>query len=136
LIGIDIIEIERIEAAAKRRPRILQRLFTSREVALAARQRSASTFYAGRFAAKEAVAKALRAPLSWHEVEVLSDSDGVPVANLSGRAQSALSLSGCASVYVSISHCREYAVAAAVLVKEDQATGCTMQEAEADRKRA
>jgi holo-[acyl-carrier protein] synthase len=115
LIGIDIIEIERIEAASERHPRILERLFTPQELDLGRKHRAPSSFYAGRFAAKEAVAKALRTPLGWHEVEVLTDAAGAPVVNLTGRAHDALRRLGGPGISVSISHGRDYAAAVALL---------------------
>ncbi|GAH86379.1 unnamed protein product [marine sediment metagenome] len=117
MIGIDIIEIERIEAAVRRHPRILERLFTPPEIDLAKRYRSSAPFYAGRFAAKEAVAKALRSSLGWHEVEILADASGAPIVKLTGRAGRALSRLEGAAVCVSISHTKEHASAVALLVK-------------------
>ena len=114
MIGIDIIEIKRIEAARERHPRIIERLFTPAEIELAGEYRDSVTFYAGRFAAKEAVAKALGSPLSWHEVEILSDAGGAPVVKLAGRAKSILSGSGYSGLSVSISHSREHAAAVAL----------------------
>lgn len=118
MIGIDIIEIERIEAAIMRHPRILERLFTPPEIDLAKRYRSPAPFYAGRFAAKEAVAKALRTQLGWHEVEILADASGVPMVKLTGRASRALSRLEGFLVCVSISHTKEHASAVALLCEE------------------
>lgn len=115
MIGVDIIEIKRIEAASRRYPRILERLFTRRELELASKLPNPGAFYAGRFAAKEAVAKALQSPLGWHEVEILADAGGAPVVKLAGRAQRILSGSGYAGLSVSISHSREHAVAVALV---------------------
>jgi holo-[acyl-carrier protein] synthase len=112
-IGIDIIEIERI-AEAIRRERFRERVFTEAEReycdACASPER-----YAGRFAAKEAVAKALGRSLPWNSVEILSGPSGAPVARLRGEAEKALAGR---RLHVSISHCRTYAVGQAIVEAE------------------
>lgn len=111
-IGTDILEIERMRSFLERGQRFVDRLFTRREQELASGKGDAAVFFAGRFAAKEAIAKALGPPLGWHEVEVLADSSGRPVAVLHGRAARA---GEGARVLVSISHSRSHAVATAVV---------------------
>src|SRR6476619_8394698 len=76
-IGIDIIEIERM-AAAVSRPRFRERVFTQAERDYCGEAAGAER-YAGRFAAKEAIAKALGPPLAWQEVEILPADSGAPV---------------------------------------------------------
>ena len=109
-IGIDIIEIERI-ARAIERPRFRERVFTAAERDYCDACANAER-YAGRFAAKEAVAKALGVGLNWREVEILPSSGGPPVARLSGYA--AEKLAG-RRLLLSISHCHTYAVAQAIV---------------------
>ena len=71
-IGIDLLEIERLERALERRPRLAERLFTDRERAYAASRARPAQHLAARFCAKEAVAKALRLQAwSWQDIEVL-----------------------------------------------------------------
>lgn len=112
-MGVDIVEIERVEQALMRRPSLVGRLFTPEEVRYCeARPGSRYAHYAGRFAAKEAVAKALGRSMSWRDVAVQNDALGKPMAVLSGRAQEA---AAGGSIYLSISHSRDYAVAQAVL---------------------
>jgi holo-[acyl-carrier protein] synthase len=115
-IGVDIIEIERVAEAVSRR-RFRERIFSADERAYCesgGSLRRIAERYAGRFAAKEAILKALgtgmRLPL--REVETLSSDSGAPVARLSGAA--AMELDG-RRVWVTISHCRTYAVAQAVV---------------------
>jgi holo-[acyl-carrier protein] synthase len=112
-IGIDIIEIPRMEAALARRPALARRCFTHGEQAYCAARARSAPHFAARFAAKEAVAKALGRSLSWQEVEVVRDDAGRPGIRLHGRAQG---LAGSRPVLVSLSHCDEYAVACAMVL--------------------
>jgi holo-[acyl-carrier protein] synthase len=71
-VGIDLLEIERLERALARRPNLAERLFTERERAYAAERARPGQHLAARFCAKEAVAKALRLDAwSWQDIEVL-----------------------------------------------------------------
>ncbi len=113
--GVDIIEIERFE---KLPPaiflRFVQRVFTPQELGEAA---NSMQYLAGRFAAKEAVAKALGCgigAIGWKEVEVLTGEKGEPILNLLGKAQLASKHLGLVEWSVSISHSRQYAVAVAI----------------------
>lgn len=111
-VGIDIVEIERIREIVEREPRAAGRLFTPAELDHCMGTQSCYVHLAGRFAAKEAVAKALGKPLSWQDVEILSEPSGKPVAVLSGPASEA---AYGAVVHVTISHSRDYATAVAVV---------------------
>ncbi len=111
-IGTDIIEIDRISRLMARGPRYLHRIFSPRELELARSRGETEFFFAGRFAAKEAVAKCLGPPLGWQDVEILAAEDGKPLVALKGRAAVA---AGSARVHLTISHCQSYAVAFAVL---------------------
>ncbi|MGB9586685.1 MAG: holo-ACP synthase [Armatimonadota bacterium] len=115
-IGTDIIEVGRIERAMKRSPRFCARVFTPAELEYCISCNTPAQRFAGRFAAKEAVAKCLGGSLSWLDVEILSDDNGGPVVRLSNRASS---LANGRKVMVSISHCRAYAVACAIAVADD-----------------
>jgi holo-[acyl-carrier protein] synthase len=110
-VGIDLLEIERLEQALERRPRLADRLFTDAERSYAAERARPGQHLAARFCAKEAVAKALRLEAwSWQDVEV--DRDGH--VRLSGTAaRRAGELGG--EVHVSLSHSRTMAGAVAVL---------------------
>jgi holo-[acyl-carrier protein] synthase len=76
-VGLDLLDIERLETALARRPRLAQRLFTEGERAYAAERVRPGQHLAARFCAKEAVAKALRLTAwSWQDIEVVSGVDG------------------------------------------------------------
>lgn len=112
-VGADIIEVERIRGCLTRYPRFAERIFTATERFHLASYGDPAERVAGRFAAKEAVAKALGARLRWHEVEILPDETGKPVVTLSGRAAE---IAGMRRLLVSISHCRTHAMACAVVI--------------------
>jgi holo-[acyl-carrier protein] synthase len=116
-VGVDIIELDRIRRAVERHgQRFLARIYTPQEIA---RYRHRPPELAARFAAKEAVSKALGVGLNhmsthgigWHEVEVLPDALGKPVVHLSGRAQELASAQGLVEWAISLSHGRDHAVA-------------------------
>lgn len=113
-VGTDIIEVERIEAAVKRWSRFAERVYTARERERCLTRLNWAEELAGRFAAKESVIKCLGRRVPWHDIEVLNEPSGKPFVLLSGRARD---LAGEAVVQVSISHCRRYATAVAVLVR-------------------
>ena len=112
-IGIDLLEIERLERALARRPRLAERLFTDQERRYAAARRRPGRHLAARFCAKEAVAKALRLR-GWapRDVEVIAGPDG-PAVRLTGAAGARASELG-VRVDVSLTHGRELAAAAAI----------------------
>lgn len=117
-IGNDIIEISRIRASILRhKQHFLDRVFTSREQEYCLRHKDAAPYFAGRFAAKEAVVKALgtgfRDGISLTDIEILNNSQGKPQVTLS--ASLALRF-GFPNVLISISHCREYATAVAFIL--------------------
>lgn len=111
-IGVDIIEIPRIaRAIARWRDRFLHRIYTQNELQVC-QNRTASL--AARFAAKEAVMKALgtgRNGIGWQEVEVLRDATGKPVVCLHGRAKVRAQKLNLQTLIISLSHSRDYAIA-------------------------
>jgi holo-[acyl-carrier protein] synthase len=114
VIGVDLIEIERLERALERRPRLANRIFSEGELAYARSHRRPGRHLAARFAAKEAAVKALGiGGLALHEVEVRGGGDEPPRLELSGRARRAADELG-VSLEVSLSHSRELAMAAVV----------------------
>lgn len=114
-MGVDIVEIGRVESALTERRLMTVRVFTEAEIAYC-RSKPASMYahFAGRFAAKEAVAKALGRSLGWREVSIENDPLGKPRAVLTGAAARAAEGG---QVLVSISHSRDYAVAHAVFLR-------------------
>ena len=119
-VGLDAIEIERIaEAIAQHGERFLARVYTGdeRKLALASGE-AAPQFYAGRFAAKEAVLKALGTGyaegLGFREVEILRHENGAPRITLHGAAKEKAHDLGITKMLVSITHTRTDAYAVAV----------------------
>ena len=111
-VGVDILEIERIERAVARWDgRFLQRVYTEAEIALC---RGRMPELAVRFAGKEAISKALGTGLvgvSWREMEILTDPRGKPLVQLHGRAAQRAAKLGLTEFAISLSHSRNYAVA-------------------------
>ena len=115
-IGNDIIEISRIRQSVERHGlHFINRLFTSREQDYCYKYQDPIPHFAGRFAAKEAIAKALGTGfgehLAWHDIEVLNDDLGKPIVHLSTHALTQFQKP---HLLVSISHSAEYATAVAV----------------------
>jgi len=119
-IGIDLVKIDRIDKAGKSHVGFLERVFTDREREYCSRQKFPAQHYAGRFAAKEAVLKAIgtgwSAGVKWTDMEVLHGDGGGPIVNVSGRVKDLLDLKGVKQVLLSYSHDEGYAVAQVVLV--------------------
>ena len=112
-VGIDLLEIERLERALERRPRLALRLFTEAERAYAASRARPGQHLAARFCAKEAVAKALALEAwSFLDVEILG-GDGPPQLRLHGAAAARAAELG-VEVSVSLTHTRRDAGAVAV----------------------
>jgi holo-[acyl-carrier protein] synthase len=111
-VGIDLLEVDRLERALARRPRLADRLFTDAERALAA---GSARRLAARFCAKEAVAKALTMEAwSWRDVEVLG-GDGPPELSLHGDVAARAAALG-VRVEISLTHTRRDAAAVALAV--------------------
>lgn len=120
--GIDIVEVYRIAETMARTPRFTERVFTPKEREYCdAKGAAAAQSYAGRFAAKEAFLKALktgwRGKITWHDIEILNDADGVPSLNPSGEAKNLLRATEANRIHISISHTSEHAVAHVLLEK-------------------
>ena len=109
-VGIDLIEIERLERALERRPRLAERLFTEAELAYAQDRARPGRHLAARFAAKEAVVKALGRPVPPREIEVIGGRP--PTLQLHGRAAE---MAGDAQIAISLTHSRDTAAAVVVL---------------------
>jgi len=116
-IGVDIVLISRMAQALARRPALRVRLFTPEERRYCEARHNPAQHYAARFAAKEAVAKALGKSLSWQEVEVARFDTGAPRAILRGEAKEAAAGGG---VRISLAHSGEYAVACALFQRNSR----------------
>lgn len=110
-VGVDIVSIERFEAACARAPGFLERVLSAAEI----EGRNVASL-AARFAAKEAVAKALGAPrgLEWHDCVVDKHDSGQPVLLLNGTVAAAAQQLGISSWSLSLSHDGGSAVALVV----------------------
>ena len=99
-IGIDVCDVERFAESVRRRPRMIERLFTPAEA-----ERPVAS-QAARFAAKEALAKALGAPagLSWHDAEIVTDERGRPEFKITGTVAARAAELGVGTIHVSLSH--------------------------------
>jgi holo-[acyl-carrier protein] synthase len=109
-VGVDVVDLARFEASLERTPALKERLFTAAEADLPVAS------LAARFAAKEAVAKALGAPkgLDWHDVEVVNDDAGRPTMSVSGTVADAAARAGVTAWHLSLSHDGGWAVAMVV----------------------
>jgi holo-[acyl-carrier protein] synthase len=108
-VGIDLIEIERVERALERRPRLATRLFTDAELAYSRERARPGRHLAARFAAKEAVIKALGQGVPPKEIEVVSGKP--PTLRLHGQAAE---LAADTEIAISMTHSRESAAAVAI----------------------
>ncbi|MET9531471.1 MULTISPECIES: holo-ACP synthase [unclassified Streptomyces] len=117
-VGIDVAEIERFAAALERTPEMAQRLFLPDELLLPGGERRGIASLAARFAAKEALAKALGAPggLRWTDAEVFVEDGGRPRLRVTGTVAARAAELGVQSWHVSLSH--DAGVASAVVIAE------------------
>lgn len=110
-IGIDVVDLARFERAVSRTPALRERLFAVSERELPLRS------LAGRFAAKEALMKALgdATGVTWHDMEVVSDAEGNPSMVLSGAAEAIAARRGITSIHLSMSHDAGIAIAQVIV---------------------
>jgi holo-[acyl-carrier protein] synthase len=115
-VGVDVVSVARFGAALTRTPALAARLFTTGEQTTVSGHRRSAASLAARFAAKEAVAKALGAPrgLDWHHCVVEAGSDGRPRLVMSGTVAAAAAARGVVRFEVSLTH--DAGIAAAVVV--------------------
>lgn len=127
-IGSDIVECLRIAQMIERHgEQFIARVYTQQEIEYCRGRNQATQHYAGRWAAKEAILKALGTPwrrgIGWRDVEVRNDPQGKPVVALRGAARDLIEALGVGQVLVSISHCRTHATAFAVAIAAEKKTG-------------
>jgi holo-[acyl-carrier protein] synthase len=115
MIGIDVLEIERLERALDRRERLAARLFTDAELAAAHSRRRPGRHLAARFAAKEAAIKALGVGVPPRQIEVEGGGNEPPRLRLHGRAAAAARDQD-VNLHVSLTHSREMAAAVVLAV--------------------
>ncbi|GAA3492672.1 holo-ACP synthase [Streptomyces cremeus] len=117
-VGIDVAEIDRFGAALARTPQMAERLFVPSELNLPSGERRGVASLAARFAAKEALAKALGAPagLLWTDAEVYVEESGQPRLRVKGTVAARAESLGVRSWHVSLSH--DAGVASAVVIAE------------------
>jgi holo-[acyl-carrier protein] synthase len=121
--GIDVVEIGRIAEAIRRHGSLfLERIFFRSELEYCRSMREPAPHFAARFAAKEAVAKALGTGFSgsvnWKDIEVRRKASGEPFIVLHAGAAELATRSGVGEIFISLSHTQDYAVAHAILWKK------------------
>lgn len=119
-LGVDICEIARMERALARHPRMRERVFTSEEIAYCDSKARPAESYAGRFAAREAVIKALGGYRGkrWQDISVTRHPSGAPVIALTGNAKRRAAGLGITRVMVTFTHEKTNAVAFAMAVSD------------------
>jgi holo-[acyl-carrier protein] synthase len=123
-IGIDVVEVERIASAIERHGEpFLARLFTRTERDYCEAQKNPALHFAARFAAKEAVSKALGTGIGgdagWLDFEITRDALGAPKIRLTGTAAGFSAQNRIRAIQISLSHAREYAAANAIAIADD-----------------
>jgi len=118
--GIDLVKIERLEIIIKKwGDNFTSRVFTLLEREYCEKKKGNKyQSYAGRFAAKEALLKALGLGLrgaNWKEIEIKNDELGQPIINASGKLKNIASAKGVSKYFITISHTKEYAIAQVIL---------------------
>ena len=116
--GVDIIEIDRVkESIEQLGDKFLNRVFTDKEIEYCeSRKNQKYQHYAARFAAKEAIFKAISIKLKnkyeigWKDIEILDDTSGRPYVNILNECSKLIK-----NIDISLSHCKEYAVATAIV---------------------
>ena len=121
-IGTDIIEIDRIKSSIEKYgDRFLSKIYTPTEIEYCRSKVNRYQHFAARFAAKEAVYKALatgwQEVLSWRDIEIFNESTGLPVVTMCGKLKKFLADDK--SLKISISHSKNYVVSVAIIYKTD-----------------
>ena len=120
-IGIDLVEVERIERAATKRKTFLKKIYDTREIKLSDRGALRYEELAGRFAVKESILKVLktgwRQGVTFNEIIILNHPSGAPYVELKGRAKEVAGSLGIKEIHVSISHTKELAIGMAIATR-------------------
>lgn len=120
-IGTDIIEVARVGAMIEKHAAVfIERVYTSGEIEYCGGRKSATQHYAGRWAAKEAILKAIGTGwakgIQWTDIEVVNEMGGKPFVRLGGEAKVICEAKGVSEILISISHCKLFATAFATAV--------------------
>jgi holo-[acyl-carrier protein] synthase len=118
-LGTDIVEIVRIgEMIDRHGEAFLNRIYTQEEIRYCQKRKHCNEAFAGRWAAKEAVMKALGTGfirgIGWQDIEILAEKSGKPYVNIKGGAGEHAKKIGVERILITISHCRAYATATAI----------------------
>lgn len=117
-IGTDITEVKRIEQLVNTHAQFVTRVFTPREIAYCDQKKNKYEHFAARFAAKESVMKAVGKGwlqgLRWTDIEIINLPSGEPRVNAYGTLKEVMVQKNITSLSVSLSHCKNYAVAMVV----------------------
>jgi holo-[acyl-carrier protein] synthase len=122
-LGTDIVECVRIRKMIEDHGELfLNRVYTDREIRYCQSRRQAAEHFAGRWAAKEAVLKALgtgwRRGISWRDIEIRNDPSGQPKVAVRGEAKEIAKRMRLQNIHITISHCRQFATAYAIAVRQ------------------
>jgi holo-[acyl-carrier protein] synthase len=129
-IGTDIVECLRIAQMIERHGELfIARVYTQQEIQYCQSRKQATQHFAGRWAAKEAVLKALgtgwRRGISWRDVEIRNERSGSPTVMLYGGAKDYTEQAGISQVLISISHCRSHATAYSIAIAQEKNNDAT-----------
>ncbi len=121
-IGTDIVEVPRIAMMIQKHgEQFVQRIYTPHEIGYCSANKASNQHFAGRWAAKEAILKALGTGWSkgvhWTDIEIRNEPGGRPKVRLGGAARILCEQQGIAEILITISHCRTFAVAYALAVR-------------------
>ena len=127
-IGADITECLRIARMIERHGELfINRVYTDEEIKYCQSSKQATQHYTGRWAAKEAILKALgtgwRKGISWRDIEVRNEPSGRPVVAVRGGVKDVVEQLGITEILVTISHCRTHATATAIAVGKEKGEG-------------
>jgi holo-[acyl-carrier protein] synthase len=120
-IGTDITECLRIARMIERHGELfIERVYTPEEIKYCQTRKQATQHFTGRWAAKEAILKAIgtgwRKGISWRDMEIRNEPGGKPIVGLRGGVKDVVEQLGITDIHVTISHCRSHATATAVAV--------------------
>jgi holo-[acyl-carrier protein] synthase len=124
-IGTDITECLRVARMIERHGELfINRVYTPEEIRYCQNRRQSTQHFTGRWAAKEAILKALgtgwRRGIAWRDIEVRNDASGRPVVRVRGGVKEVVQQLGVARLLVTISHCRTHATAYAVAIGREE----------------